>query len=80
MHPLEPCSSHVNFSKGKYKKPYGHIHHTYIRIYWRSTHIMVSTRDFIKSVKPTKEDPVLIILDNHESHVSIEAINKAIVI
>lgn len=30
-------------------------------------------RHFISFVKPTKEEPVLIILDNHESHISLGA-------
>ncbi|CAH2101982.1 unnamed protein product [Euphydryas editha] len=30
-------------------------------------------RHFISFVKPTKEDPVLLILDNHESHISLGA-------
>ncbi|CAH2012999.1 unnamed protein product [Acanthoscelides obtectus] len=28
---------------------------------------------FISFVRPTKEDPVLIVLDNHESHISLGA-------
>lgn len=30
-------------------------------------------RHFISFVKPTKENPVLLILDNHESHISLGA-------
>lgn len=30
-------------------------------------------RHFLSFVKPTKEDPVLVILDNHESHISLGA-------
>ncbi|XP_052749791.1 uncharacterized protein LOC128200428 [Galleria mellonella] len=30
-------------------------------------------RHFISFVKPTKEEPVLLILDNHESHISLGA-------
>lgn len=33
---------------------------------------------FIKFAKPTKEDPVLLIMDNHETHISIEIIEKAV--
>lgn len=33
---------------------------------------------FIKFAKPTKDDPVLLIMDNHETHISIEIIEKAI--
>ncbi|XP_054261371.1 uncharacterized protein LOC128985651 [Macrosteles quadrilineatus] len=45
---------------------------------WSTEEIFVQYLDhFIKFVKPTKDDPVLMILDNHESHISIEAINKA---
>ena len=32
---------------------------------------------FIKHVKPTKDDPVLLFLDNHHSHVNVAVINKA---
>lgn len=32
---------------------------------------------FIKHVKPSKDKKVLLLLDNHESHITIEAINKA---
>jgi hypothetical protein len=32
---------------------------------------------FIKHTKPTSEDPVLLFLDNHHSHVNIEVVNKA---
>jgi hypothetical protein len=32
---------------------------------------------FIACEKPSTEDPVLLILDNHESHISIEAIALA---
>ncbi|XP_045463203.1 MFS-type transporter clz9-like [Harmonia axyridis] len=32
---------------------------------------------FIHHVKPSKEDPVLLLLDNHSSHVNVEVVNKA---
>ncbi|CAH2101074.1 unnamed protein product [Euphydryas editha] len=32
---------------------------------------------FIKFTKPTKENPVLVIIDNHETHISIEIIDIA---
>ncbi|XP_053623521.1 uncharacterized protein LOC128682698 [Plodia interpunctella] len=32
-------------------------------------------RHFVKYVKPSKEKPVLLLLDNHESHLSIEVID-----
>lgn len=32
---------------------------------------------FIHHVKPSKEDPVLLFLDNHSSHVNIEVVKKA---
>lgn len=32
---------------------------------------------FIKHVRPSKDNRVLLIMDNHESHISIEAINLA---
>ncbi|XP_065674145.1 uncharacterized protein LOC136091088 [Hydra vulgaris] len=32
---------------------------------------------FIKSVRPSKANPVLLILDNHETHMSINFINLA---
>lgn len=32
---------------------------------------------FIQFVKPSKERPVLLIMDNHETHISIEIIDKA---
>lgn len=32
---------------------------------------------FIKYTKPTKEQPVILILDNHESHISVPAIQMA---
>lgn len=32
---------------------------------------------FIKHVKPDKNSKVLLIMDNHESHITVEAINKA---
>ncbi|XP_036149238.1 uncharacterized protein LOC118647803 [Monomorium pharaonis] len=32
---------------------------------------------FIHHAKPTKEEPVLLMLDNHSSHINIEVVNKA---
>ncbi|XP_047132647.1 uncharacterized protein LOC124811315 [Hydra vulgaris] len=32
---------------------------------------------FIKQAKPTIEQPVILIMDNHESHISVPAIQKA---
>lgn len=32
---------------------------------------------FIKHTKPTPEDPVLLLLDNHQSHVDIDVVEKA---
>lgn len=32
-------------------------------------------KHFIKFVKSSKESPVLVVLDNHESHISVEALN-----
>ncbi|KAF2895482.1 hypothetical protein ILUMI_10688 [Ignelater luminosus] len=41
---------------------------------WINEFIFVDyLQHFISFVKPTKEEPVLIILDNHESHISLEA-------
>ncbi|CAG9565017.1 unnamed protein product [Danaus chrysippus] len=33
---------------------------------------------FIKFAKPTKECPVLLLMDNHETHISIDIIDKAV--
>lgn len=32
---------------------------------------------FIKHAKPTKEEPVLLLLDNHSSHVNIGIVEKS---
>ncbi|XP_059060761.1 uncharacterized protein LOC131853752 [Achroia grisella] len=32
---------------------------------------------FIHHVKPSKEDPVLLLLENHSSHINVEVVNKA---
>ena len=32
---------------------------------------------FIRHVKPSKDDPALLLLDNHSSHVNMEVVNKA---
>lgn len=32
---------------------------------------------FIKHVKPSEHDPVLLLLDNHHSHVNVEVVTKA---
>lgn len=45
---------------------------------WSTSDIFVKFLDhFINHAHPSKENKVLIILDNHESHVTIQAINKA---
>lgn len=45
---------------------------------WSTMEIFLDFLDhFIKHVKPNKDNKVLLILDNHETHISIEAINKA---
>lgn len=45
---------------------------------WSSSEIFVNFLDhFITHVHPTKENKALILLDNHETHITIEAINKA---
>lgn len=45
---------------------------------WSTAQIFLQYLDhFILHVKPTREMPQLIIMDNHESHVTIEAIDKA---
>ena len=36
-----------------------------------------SATDFVEHVKPSKEDPVLLPLDNHASHLSIDVLNLA---
>lgn len=45
---------------------------------WSTGEIFVEFLDhFIKHVKPDKDNKVLLIMDNHESHITVEAINKA---
>jgi hypothetical protein len=45
---------------------------------WSTAEIFVEFLEhFIKLVKPSKDRKVLLILDNHESHITIDAINKA---
>lgn len=42
---------------------------------WTNAHIFLTYLEhFKKHVRPSKEQPVLIILDNHDSHLSLEAI------
>lgn len=43
---------------------------------WSNEDLFVDyLKHFIDHVKPTKEKPVLLILDNHESHISIQSLN-----
>ena len=45
---------------------------------WMNTALFVEWLSFfVKHVKPTKETPALLIVDNHESHRSIEALEYA---
>jgi hypothetical protein len=45
---------------------------------WSNENLFVDyLKHFIACEKPCKEDPALLILDNHESHISITAINVA---
>jgi hypothetical protein len=45
---------------------------------WSNENLFIDhLKHFIACEKPCKEDPVLLILDNHESHISITAINVA---
>ena len=39
-----------------------------------SINFVAAIEHFIKLVKPSKEDPVLLLLDNHDSHVSVELV------
>lgn len=41
------------------------------------TEFLVFLDHFIKHVKPAKDDPVLLFLDDHHSHVNVAVINKA---
>lgn len=53
---------------------YGNCHPTG----WSTGEISVMFLDhFVKHVKPTKDNTVLLIIDNHETHVTIDVINKA---
>ena len=43
---------------------------------WMSSeNFLCSLQHFQKEVKPSKEDPVLLLFDNHESHISIEVVS-----
>ena len=45
---------------------------------WMTTeHFMEFMRHFVSIVKPSNEKPVLLLLDNHESHLGIQMINYA---
>ena len=45
---------------------------------WSNEHFFVDyLNHFVKSVKPSLNDPVLLIIDNHESHITIQAIDFA---
>lgn len=45
---------------------------------WSTEELFMQYLDhFINQTKPSKEQPVILILDNHSSHISINAINKA---
>lgn len=45
---------------------------------WMNEDIFVAfLKHFVKHVKSTKESPVLLLLDNHETHLSIEALDYA---
>ncbi|CAH1999391.1 unnamed protein product [Acanthoscelides obtectus] len=39
----------------------------------KEENFMKYAKHFVKHVKPSKEKPVLLLLDNHDSHLSIEA-------
>lgn len=43
---------------------------------WMKEHNFIKyAKHFVKHVKPSKEKPVLLLLDNHDSHLSIEALD-----
>lgn len=43
---------------------------------WMKKHNFIKyAKHFVKHVKSSKEKPVLLLLDNHESHLSIEALD-----
>jgi hypothetical protein len=45
---------------------------------WSNENLFIDyIKHFIACEKPCKEDPALLILDNHESHLSVTAINVA---
>lgn len=45
---------------------------------WMNEDIFVAfLKHFVQHVKPTKQSPVLLLLDNHETHLSIEGLNYA---
>lgn len=45
---------------------------------WSNEHIFLKfLNHFISHVKPTAEDPVILLLDNHESHMAIAVIDRA---
>lgn len=45
---------------------------------WTEENIFIKWMDhFIENVKPTAESPVILFLDNHESHISLTAMNQA---
>lgn len=41
----------------------------------KSEHFLDWSKHFVRHVRPTKEKPVLLLLDNHESHLSIVALD-----
>ncbi len=42
-----------------------------------AVHFLEFMRHFVKHAKPTKDKPVLLLLDNHDSHLAIEVLNYA---
>ncbi|XP_059061655.1 uncharacterized protein LOC131854549 [Achroia grisella] len=44
---------------------------------WMNTEFLLFMKHFITYVKPTKESPVLLLLDNHSSHLSVEVLDLA---
>ncbi|KOC63741.1 hypothetical protein WH47_02280 [Habropoda laboriosa] len=41
---------------------------------WINEHLFIDwLHHFISIAKPTRENPILLILDNHKSHISIES-------
>lgn len=46
---------------------------------WSTDEMFLKFLDhFIVHVKPTKEERVLIVMDNHETHISVKALKKAV--